>query len=147
MNWIKYGLIFSMIGVILSCGTEPNIDPSLAPLLKEYRELTKHKIGFDLNTLKIGTFEDKKRLGVCDLNFQTNQRNIIVVPYDPVRFSLLSYKVLVFHELGHCIHKLQHDETVLIMNSKLTASRGQIAYFWDLILEEFVELINEEGAQ
>lgn len=107
----------------VGCGMESHIDPELQPFLDHYLELAPNFGRFNsLESLQFGTFDDENTRGHCEetaesvgrWNVGTSLRIAVQRPND---LSDPPLETTVYHELGHCLHELEHtDETRDIMN-------------------------------
>lgn len=116
MKTIQY---FSMIGLILTaaCGSQDfYIEPSLEGYVIEFFDQCENhgvytcKERYDklINVIEIKDITDIKAFGVCHTPFN-GRRNIEID-----KFSCSHYpetcKVVVWHELGHCLYGLEHTQ-------------------------------------
>jgi hypothetical protein len=116
---------------LVSCGRynmtilENMSDPELIPYAELYRDVIN-----DPPTqvyMKFRTLEDPV-VGRCYFNYKTKARRIVIDPEYWFK-NPKNREQLMFHEFGHCFHRLKHDDTRLpdgkrrsLMASKLIPS-------------------------
>jgi hypothetical protein len=96
----------------LSCGRQAEVSPELAPLWQEFGERVAYAGAVQ------GKFVDElpeDAVGLCYTRKLADQT--LVAEVSLLRSAWDSYgpglrKTLVFHELGHCVLGLEHDEAV-----------------------------------
>jgi len=120
------------------------VDPVLQPYLENFLDAAAAR-GINLNsnrlanlTLRFGAL-DPGTLGICSSN--NSNRNDITVNENSSERSL---RWIVYHELGHCILRMNHrDDFLSIMNTALFTIRldllGEEAAFDEFFREEFFE--------
>ncbi len=122
-----------------SCGDEiPKfIDPALAPYIHDYmsecdaRTECKDKKRIPLHRVEFSeTLADEVApdvVGTCEIRFfyipgitgHFSLRGYIKVVPPSYLFTELQFRALLYHELGHCIHQLDHDPHSPIMREYL----------------------------
>lgn len=129
---MKYLLIL----LLIACGSEedPVIDEALQPYLDEYRATcAKYEACASRLTSKLLGLQVKPQpqgqLGVCKNN------KVTVTPQN--HLSDFDYHSLVYHELAHCIHRLDHDNTSVIMASKRIAIHSEMV--WNEAVKELFQ--------
>lgn len=78
-------------------------------------------------------------VGVCEFSTQKNSSRRVTLRGDAFDHDSLSFKTLVWHELGHCLLDLDHvdDGDVHIMNSYIPYSTVLALEWADLVKELF----------
>lgn len=149
----KYKFYFSifLIFTLISCtprhrGT--NVDSELLSIYVQFIEDAKTH-GIDINdyprlsNLNKNTMSDND-LGICitDANLFYKYRNIHINEKINDEFIL---KYIVYHEIGHCIFGLGHDDkegVLSIMSSEINILyRDQYEEIWDDLLIEFFKQV------
>lgn len=105
-------LILALIGC-QACGHEPDIDPELKLLLDHYLRFAPNSGKLEeVDEIKFGTppeghvadcAKDDEMLG--DTNLKIGNSRTITIGRGTTRAPLA---VIVYHELGHCLHDLPH---------------------------------------
>lgn len=129
---------------IITSDIDIRVDPVLQPYLENFLDAAAAR-DIDLNsnrlanlTLRFGILE-AGTLGICSSN-NSNLNDIIVSESASER----SLRWIVYHELGHCILRMNHrDDFLSIMNTALFTIRldliGEDAAFDEFFQEEFFE--------
>ncbi len=119
--------ILSILPLVVSCGMEmpTYIHPDLLPYYNEYvkecndnalcRKATRMDIGILTfrDTLPTSGQKNTMAIGVC----YYQDREVYIRSDIKDKLNEYTYKALVWHELGHCMHNLQHNEKTTIMSS------------------------------
>lgn len=127
--------MFGCLDPALRTGPYQRIHPELEPYYLEFlAEAKKRGVVLDTSALRSLSFvEDEGSIGRCVnsgdayINKKKTDGDICVT------------RVVVFHELGHCILGLPHwDEPgrIHLMQSKLEPSCAIYLYLWDQLLDE-----------
>lgn len=131
---------------VVSCGPVAQysyFDPTLEGIYAEYLEVTRDYPGHRLQVLAQTTdIEELGLLGQCNRQYGVGyfQRDVYVLPRH--RFAgPLQYKALVFHELAHCIHDIDHDNNGLIMESSLYGGEQYWEKNWDVAIDDLINKI------
>ena len=141
--------ILLMLFLLISCGTTQPIkqfgndfSPELQDDVFEFladcqRHLHTHKCNqLILLTVKVQKLPEPDQLGVCYTYYSPNEhvRNIYI---DPSIVGTAQQKLVVYHELAHCIFEMDHYDTkVDIMNSYTYEQKALWIYDnWDFFLK------------
>lgn len=153
MSWAK----FILLGTFLfGCGVDREIDPALKPLLDYYLSFAPNKGNVDqLVSFRFGTL-GRTTEGSCQpignrkrawglVKLPTIREIIVITPEEGFEYS---WKAMVMHELGHCLHNKGHSPTRGdIMYAHLTGENPEEdEQYWKENLEaEMHEMFPEEA--
>ena len=160
---MKKALIFSLL--LSSCGYEPKqinytdlrtrensiIDPVFYPFLATFQNYYNVKIR---NTHVIFASTNDiiaKTSGICSM--ATNQKNLIMINIDYWEESnVFGKEQLLFHELGHCVFNLDHDNSRIdisvdnsiesIPNSIMNQTSYGNGHYYPYLRQYYLEQLN-----
>lgn len=117
---MKY-IIYLYILILIGCGQDPYSEgiKTNNPIFNEHIEYFKYLYRVDVNVPIILTdITDGHSVGICHAYTPNNHHNWIEI--DSKYWLKLSYygkQQLIFHELGHCVLGLNHDNTLMVVNN------------------------------
>lgn len=128
------------------------IDPELQPYLDEYvKDMEDRGVIVNLDRLYrlelVDSFKDledgKKQLGVC---WHRHDHEGYYGTVEVLRgYEDVVTKAITYHELGHCLHKLEHsDEPKSLMYSTLTTNPKFYEENWSELVEGLVKYLKEQ---
>jgi hypothetical protein len=107
----------SLLALLVACGRHPAqvMDAELAPMYDGFiQEAQSRNIRLNTNNLVVeyvDSFSDEARIGECDVQGSHRTVKILKDYYEWISFN--KQLMLMYHELGHCLCKLDHDDTHL----------------------------------
>jgi hypothetical protein len=126
----------------------PYIDSALRPIVRDYLDTLKSH-GLDISRFyRLDSIllvndsqiicEDSTAIGCCDGHIVRIKRVPFIEWEDPQFYM----KILVYHELGHCILRLPHHELFpAIMNSSMDKPLSHYKHMWSYYTEEYFAYI------
>ena len=122
------------------------IDPTLVEIVEEYAALTSEFPAYKLNV--VGQTTDligSGLFGECSYQHGIgyNQRDVWVVPKYHVD-GPLTFKALMFHELAHCMHGLDHLDNTLIMDTDLENNEEFWQNNWDVAIQDLMQQLHKK---
>lgn len=97
-----------LVLLLAGCG-KASVDPELQPYLDSFQSDTNVQIATPV-TLKFGDIRESAEDGLCE-----NGLGIPVITIDKTAWAQAddtNRKLLVYHELGHCVLGRSHDDTI-----------------------------------
>ena len=146
---LKYTSIIALF-LLVGCGgsakfIDVTVEDKLKVYLDDYLEVTKQYKGNKVNIIKIDdSLLNKNLAGYCDRHPQVGLREVRVVSQETLGVTDSVYRVLMYHEFGHCVHDLDHDDMVWIMEPVLNRNAFVVEYHWDAILNEFLDYVGDQ---
>lgn len=101
-----------------------------------------------LKEIKVVEMEDKDKtdqavtVGLCYLSIFSRRVHINKVALE---YSSRYVQTLVYHELGHCMYDLDHEEKPDMLMSEMMPSMAVIFRDWNHLLDDFFAAIEEEN--
>lgn len=122
----------------------------IAPELKGYyEEYLDHREAYGLErspkntaiTIQYGD-ENQSQLGLCyKKRVRSIEGRVIYktpkILIDPKIKNPWTIRYVLYHELGHCIHKLTHDSEIKIMRAKYSTSGSSLQNRWPDYIADF----------
>jgi len=152
------------LSLLVGCGASPMYDApkprryvhaDFKPYLEEFQNIMRSagKHDGDIRSLNhfiwVDQFKDPSTpvVGQCQsleysgTFYKKRMWNIEILKRE---YSPNQLRELLFHELGHCIYKLDHrDDKLAIMNPYLSSEK-QLVPAWDEMLQDFIDSVGDE---
>jgi len=102
--------------ILISCSQIPikpyrSVDPELMPYVKDFERdynLSLEKVTARFYNLDL-IMDDRNVVGICEYNYHDNTKNKVFIDTKYWTFaSGIHRKMLVYHELGHCVLHRKH---------------------------------------
>ncbi len=148
-----------LAALVCGCGSampdDPVIDDALAPFLADYlaecesRPDCRAKPQYKLGSLvfRDDISEDSEVVGHCRVHYVGFSMRLLSLGHvghvqidtsGSSRLSDLRFRVLIYHELGHCIHGLDHDDSQPAIMNAYILDQNLLEEHWDHFMTQFM---------
>lgn len=98
-----------IIGLVYGCALLSNdglVDPEFKKYVNEYKNATKTYKKTSVKFANLKKTEEYSILGLCN----PFTGNVLIDRTEWVRLYNIEKRLLIYHELGHCLHRKSHDD-------------------------------------